>query len=195
MSKLPDAITRREVVYGRPKRPVDYLALGKAYHEAGRPTDALDAALRIEGDQAGHDALVAAVRDSALERGDFFVLNRIHAKSPLSEAQWQQGFEKAKATGKTRFALRFAKQLGDSAEVERLELELGLRVPEAPAEVGQVASLSVQATKVEAPKAQAPKAEAAGEAPQSGGEATQAEAAASEGEASAAEPDADPKAP
>ena len=137
---------------------------------------------------------------SALERGDFFVLNRIHAKSPLSEAQWQQGFEKAKATGKTRFALRFAKQLGDSAEVERLELELGLRVPEAPAEVGQVASLSVQATKVEAPKAQAPKAqapkaEAAGEAPQSGGEATQAEAAASEGEASAAEPDADPKAP
>lgn len=162
MSKLPDAITRREVVYGRPKRPVDYLALGKAYHEAGRPTDALDAALRIEGDQAGHDALVAAVRDSALERGDFFVLNRIHAKSPLSEAQWKQGFEKAKATGKTRFALKFAKRLGDSAEVERLELELGLRVPEAPAEVGQVASLSVQATKVEAPKAEdseAPKAE------------------------------------
>ena len=71
MSKLPDAITRREVVYGRPKRPVDYLALGQAYHEAGRPTDALDAALRIEGDQAGHDALVAAVRERVTtELGD-----------------------------------------------------------------------------------------------------------------------------
>ena len=128
---IPDAITRRDMVYGQPKKPVDYVALGKAYFEAGRPTDALDCALRIEGDTEGHDALVAAVRDAAIGRGDFFVLNRVHGVSELSEAQWKKAYEVARSSGKTRYALKFAKHLGDTAEVERLELELGIRLPEA----------------------------------------------------------------
>ena len=88
MTRIPDAISRREIVYGEPKRPVDYLALGQAYHEAGRPTDALDCALRIKDDPAGHDALVTAVRDAALTRGDFFVLNRVNGVRELDDAQW-----------------------------------------------------------------------------------------------------------
>ncbi|MEZ6186743.1 MAG: hypothetical protein R3F62_17245 [Planctomycetota bacterium] len=173
MTRIPDAISRREIVYGEPKRPVDYLALGQAYHEAGRPTDALDCALRIKDDPAGHDALVTAVRDAALTRGDFFVLNRVNGVRELDDAQWRKGFDAAKASGKTRFALKFAKRLGDTAEIQRLELELGLRSPDEPAAEPEAAP-QVEA-KAETPAAAAEAAPQADEQAEAGEAPAEAE--------------------
>lgn len=129
MASIPDPLTRRELLHLRQKRPVDHAGIGQAYLAQGRHSEALDFLERIQ-DAAERARLVGAVRDQAIALGDAFVLARVNGLLPLERGQWERAFAAAKAAGKPRFALRLARQLGDEAEVARLELELGLRVPE-----------------------------------------------------------------
>lgn len=125
---LPDALERRTLLYADPKRVVDHAALAERYLEAGRKSDALDFIERI-ADPARREALRAKVRDEALRDGNFFLLNRIHAASPLGEERWRDALKRARDTGKLRYALKIARKLGDAAEVEALERDLGIARP------------------------------------------------------------------
>jgi len=130
-SGMPDALLRREMLYG--DRRVDLAALGEQYMAAGRWTDAIEAFERVP-DEAARERLIGTLRDQALDAGDWFILNRVHQKRPLDKDAWRRALRAAKDQGKQRYALKIARQLEDAGEVEALELELGLREPEPPAE-------------------------------------------------------------
>lgn len=125
---LPDALERRNLLWTEQKRPVDHAAYAERYLEAGRKSDALDFIDRI-ADAARKDALRAKVRDEALRDGNYFLLNRLEASAPLGEQAWRDALKRARETGKLRYALKIAKKLGDAAEVEALERDLGIVRP------------------------------------------------------------------
>ncbi len=125
---LPDALERRNYLYSDGKRPVDHVGLAERYLEAGRKSDALDFIDRI-ADPARKDALRAKVRDEALRDGNYFLLNRIDAASPIGEERWRDALKRARETGKLRFALKIARKLGDAAATTELEDQLGIIRP------------------------------------------------------------------
>ena len=130
---LPDALVRREILYGEPKRPSDFVALGEEYLQEGRRTDALECFEKIE-DPELRKSLLVQVRDPAIKGGDAFILMRINEWLPLTEAEWSRAQKNAEAAGRPRYALRIARHREDEEDVVRLELELGLRQPEEPSE-------------------------------------------------------------
>ena len=126
---IPDPLSRRELLHSKQKRPVDFAAVGEEYLAKGRLSDALDFFDKV-ADRADRERRIAKVRDLAVGMGDAFLLARVNALLPLEKDHWLRGLEKARSLGKTRHALRCARQAGEAAEVARLELELGLRAPE-----------------------------------------------------------------
>lgn len=129
-ARLPDALERRNLLWTEQKRPVDFAGLAERYLAAGRKSDALDFIGRI-ADPAQKEALRAKVLDEALRLGDYFLLNRLGAASPLGDERWREALRRARENGKLRYALKIARRLGDEAEVEALEKELGIERPAA----------------------------------------------------------------
>lgn len=128
---LPDPLERRNLLWAEQKRPVDPVALAERYLESGRMSDALDFVERVP-DRERKDALRAHVRDAALREGNFFLLNRLESTSPLGDDRWREALERARETGKLRYALKIARKLGDAAEIEALERDLGIVRPAEP---------------------------------------------------------------
>lgn len=159
MASIPDPLTRRELLHLKQKRPVEYAAVAAAYQAKGRWSEALDFAERAP-DQGERKRLLEEIRTAAIKLGDAFLLARINTLLPLERDHWARAAEAARAQGKPRYALRIAKVMDDQAEVARLELELGLRVPEPPA----AAPTDALPGEVPADGAAAPAAEAAPEA-------------------------------
>jgi hypothetical protein len=128
MPKLPDALERRELLYGS-KRTPDFEAQGRAYLESDQRSEALEFFLKV-ADPGKRSELLREVRDAGVADGNWFLLNRLHGVEALPDAVWQKAFDKAQELGKKHYALKIAKQLGDAESTQALELELGLRQPE-----------------------------------------------------------------
>ncbi len=126
---LPDALERRELLYGRPRRQPDYAKLGERYLEAGRRSDALEAFWRLE-DAEERQARIRSLKDEAVKEGGAFLLTRIATRDPVTADEWREASEKAEADGKLRYALAAARQAGDAARVKALEGSLGLGTPD-----------------------------------------------------------------
>lgn len=131
MASIPDPLTRRELLHLKQKKSVNHEAISVAYQAKGRWSEAIDFAERAT-DAAVRQRLLEEIRAQAIKLGDGFLLVRLNALVPLQPTHWEQAAQAAKAQGKPRHALRIARQMGDQAEVLRLELELGLRAPEPP---------------------------------------------------------------
>ena len=126
---LPDALERRDLLYGRPRRRPDYANLGERYLAAGRRTDALEALWRIE-DAEDRRSRIGALKDQAVKDGNAFLLARIASRDPVTADEWREASHKAETDGKLRYALTAARQAGDAARVKALEGRLGLGAPD-----------------------------------------------------------------
>ncbi|RMG16962.1 MAG: hypothetical protein D6731_05030 [Planctomycetota bacterium] len=129
MARLPDALERRTILYGKPRKPVDFQALGDDYRAAGRLSDACEAYEKIPAEDARR-ARIADLKAQAIGEGDYFVLHRIDARGEaLSAEEWRAACEKARAQGKLRYAHKCALRLADPALVAELEEALGIARP------------------------------------------------------------------
>lgn len=131
MTKIPDALERRDLLYGRPKRAPDYADLGERYLAAGRRADALEAFTRLE-DAEDRRARIANLRDEAVGDGTVFLLERIAVVGSVEEGHWKAASQAAEQGGKLRYALTAARRAGDAARVADLEERLGLSKPALP---------------------------------------------------------------
>jgi hypothetical protein len=98
---IPDAITRRDLLYG-PNVPVDeLLRLGQAYLAGGRILDALEFFAR-----AGAKDALTALRTRAIECGDAFIGIRLEqlGEAALTPSEWQALADAASARGLMCFA-------------------------------------------------------------------------------------------
>ena len=111
---IPDPLHRRELLHSKQKRPVDFAGVGEEYLTKGRLSDALDFFDKI-ADAGERERRIAKVRDLALGSGDAFLLARVNALVPLQKDHWLRGLEKARSLGKTRHALRCARELCERA--------------------------------------------------------------------------------
>jgi hypothetical protein len=125
----PDALERREILYGRPKKTPNFQAMGKGYQDAGILSDACEAYERI-GDEGQRRAALEGVKVEAVAAGDWFILRRLDGTIGVSEMEWRSGLDAATKAGKLRYALRIAEQLADEAKVVELRKTLGFAVPE-----------------------------------------------------------------
>ena len=128
---IPDAMKRRELLYGTPKRVPDFVALGRAYLEEGRPSDAMEAFDRVP-DEGERKTLIKIVKTAALKAGNYFMLLRVNGTLELSKDEWLEGYNAAKAEGKLHYALKIARELEDEAKIRDAEEALGIAPPEPP---------------------------------------------------------------
>lgn len=144
---LPDALERREILYGQPKRKPDYAELGKRYAEDGRRNDALECFEKLQ-DKEQRSALLKDMRDEAIKKGLHFVLNRLNASLPVEPGQWLEAAKNARAQGKLLYALASAKRAEDEKLVAELEQELGIERAEETVAPGLGAFDGVDGTEV-----------------------------------------------
>ena len=128
---VPDAMKRRELLYGAPKRVPDFVGLGKAYLEAGRQSDAMEAFDRVP-DDGERTKCIAIVKAAALKSGNYFMLLRVNGTLELSKDEWLDAYDVAKAAGKDHYALKIAQQVEDEAKIREAEEALGIAPPEPP---------------------------------------------------------------
>lgn len=101
MSQLPNAIDRRNILYGDKTPKERLIQLGEAYLEADRWLDALEFFARAE-----HAPGLDRVREHAVASGDAFLAVRMEQLGcdPLAADQWAALGAKAEADGKHSFA-------------------------------------------------------------------------------------------
>jgi len=133
MAKLPDALERRNVLYGNPRKVPDFKQLGDDYRSAGRLSDACEAYEKID-DESTRLSLIRDLKNQAISEGSWFILNRIHRTAePVDAADWKAAFDNATAAGKLHFAHKIAVRLEDPVLIEELEKALGIyKAPELP---------------------------------------------------------------
>ncbi|MGE0710012.1 MAG: hypothetical protein AB7N76_25835 [Planctomycetota bacterium] len=168
-SGLPDALERRNVLYGVPKRAPDYAKLGQRYAAAGRKSDALECFEKVT-DQEQRRALIKGVQDEALKQGDYFLLNRTHNQAPLGPSDWLAAARNAREAGKLRYALKAAERAVDDGLVSELKAALGIVEPAAEAAEDEVVD---EAALVEAADAADAAAAAGDAAPAAEGDTTE----------------------
>lgn len=106
---LPDALNRRNVLYGSASAAADLKRHGDLYWAADRLLDALEFYARA-GDAAG----VEQVKRRAIEDGDAFLADRIAqlGQPALDAAQWRALAERAATRGMLVFARRAYERAG-----------------------------------------------------------------------------------
>lgn len=144
---LPDALERREILYGKGRRAAEYAELGKRYQQDGRRNDALECFEKLE-DKEQRAALLKDMRDDAIKQGLHFVLNRLHASLPVEQGQWLQAAKNAREQGKLLYALSSARRAEDAKLVAELEQELGIERVEEEVAPGLGAFDGVDGTEV-----------------------------------------------
>lgn len=125
--KVPNAIERRELLYGKPKKVPDFEALGRSYLDAGRRNDALESFEKVRKPEL-RAALIKELKQGAIKDGIWFLLNRIHNSDPVSESEWLETSRNARSAGKLQYALKSAERAGDEALVTELRGEMGLPI-------------------------------------------------------------------
>ena len=110
MSKLPDSLKRRDILYGR-NTPTELLReYGDLYLREGRLNDAV-AFFGRAGDHKG----LRRIRQVAMEEGDFFLFSRAteFLQEEVSPEDWKGLGTQALGTGKHLFALKCFEKIGD----------------------------------------------------------------------------------
>jgi len=121
MSKLPDHLKRRDVLYGK-NTPAEVLReYGDLYLNEGKPNDAVE----FFG-QACYKEGLQRIRQMALEEGDLFLFSRAteFLQEEVSPEEWRKLGRKALEQGKYLFALKCFEKIGDRAGIEEARKKL-----------------------------------------------------------------------
>jgi tetratricopeptide (TPR) repeat protein len=110
MSKLPDALKRRDILYGK-GTPAEVLReYGDLYLREGKPNDAVE----FFG-QACYKEGLRRICQMAVEEGDLFLFSRAaeFLQEEVSPEEWRKLGKKALEKGKYLFALKCFEKIGD----------------------------------------------------------------------------------
>ena len=121
MSKLPDHLKRRDVLYGQ-NTPADVLReYGDLYLHEGKPNDAVE----FFG-QACYKEGLQRIRQMAIEEGDLFLFSRAteFLQEEVSLEDWRTLGTKALEQGKHLFALKCFEKIGDREGIEETRKKL-----------------------------------------------------------------------
>ncbi len=118
---LPDAIARRELLYGENTAPELLKAYGGLYQAADRLLDALEFYHR-----GGFSEEVDGLQAWAREAGDVFLLQRIEqlTGATLEKSAWEAAARSAQAKGLLSFAMIAFRSAGLEQEALALEAEV-----------------------------------------------------------------------
>lgn len=122
-TKLPDAIFKRDVLYGARKVPTAKLIeLGKDFERAGWVSDAVDFLT-----QAKDEGTLRGLRAKAVEEGDTFLFLKISRSLGDTESVFEELRKcaiKAVSLGKIRYAIKGYEKMGDEAAAEALRAQI-----------------------------------------------------------------------
>ncbi len=121
MSKLPDPLKRRDILYGQDTPPEVLKEYGDLYLQEGRANDAVE----FFG-QACYKEGLFHIRQMALEEGDLFLFSRAteFLRQEVSADDWRKLAEKALEKGKYLFALKAFEKVGDREGIEKARKKL-----------------------------------------------------------------------
>ena len=130
MSKLPDPLKRRDVLYGQNTSAEVLREYGDLYLHEGKPNDAVE----FFG-QACYKEGLQRIRQMAIEEGDLFLFSRAteFLKEEVSPEDWRELGKKALEQGKHLFAMKCFEKIGDREGIEETRKKLGAQTqdPEA----------------------------------------------------------------
>lgn len=115
MTKLPDSLKRRDILYGQ-NTPAEVLReYGDLYLHEGKPNDAVE----FFG-QARYKEGLQDIRRMAMEEGDLFLFSRAteFLQEEVSAEDWKKLGTKALEKGKYLFALKCFEKIGDKEGIE-----------------------------------------------------------------------------
>ena len=121
MSKLPDALKRRDILYGQ-NTPTEVLReYGDLYLHEGKPNDAVE----FFG-QACYKEGLQRMRQMAMEEGDLFLFSRAteFLQEEVSPEDWRKLGKKALEKGKHFFAIKCFEKIGDREGIEEARKRL-----------------------------------------------------------------------
>jgi tetratricopeptide (TPR) repeat protein len=121
MSKLPDPLKRRDILYGK-NIPAEILReYGDLYLNEGKPNDAVE----FFG-QACYKEGLQRMRQMAIEEGDLFLFSRAteFLQEEVFPEEWRRLGKKALEQGKYLFALKCFEKIGDRAGIEETRKKL-----------------------------------------------------------------------
>jgi tetratricopeptide (TPR) repeat protein len=110
MSKLPDALKRRDILYGKGTSAEVLREYGDLYLREGKPNDAVE----FFG-QACYKEGLRRICQMAVEEGDLFLFSRAaeFLQEEVSPEEWRKLGKKALEKGKYLFALKCFEKIGD----------------------------------------------------------------------------------
>jgi tetratricopeptide (TPR) repeat protein len=110
MSKLPDPLKRRDILYGKSTPEQVLREYGDLYLREGRPNDAVEFFGR-----ACYKEGLRRIYQIATEEGDLFLLSRAaeFLQEQISPEDWRKLGKKALEKGKYLFALKCFEKIGD----------------------------------------------------------------------------------
>jgi tetratricopeptide (TPR) repeat protein len=115
MSKLPDSLKRRDILYGQ-NTPAEVLReYGDLYLHEGKLNDAVE----FFG-QGHYKEGLQGIRRMAMEEGDLFLFSRAteFLQEEVSAEDWKKLGRKALEKGKYLFALKCFEKIGDKEGIE-----------------------------------------------------------------------------
>jgi hypothetical protein len=131
MSKLPDSLKRRDILYGKDTPEAVLREYGELYLREGKPNDAVE----FFG-QACYKEGLRRICQMGMEEGDFFLFSRAHEflQEDIPPADWRKLGKKALEKGKYLFALKCFEKVGDREGIAdaRRELEEQMQEKEVP---------------------------------------------------------------
>ncbi|RLA83048.1 MAG: hypothetical protein DRG40_07235 [Deltaproteobacteria bacterium] len=116
-NKLPNALKRREILYGKETPPQVLIEYGDLYMEAGRLNDAVEFYGRAQ-----HREGLLRLKERALKEGDYFLFSQVAeflSEDPSPE-EWRELARAAMEKGRYQFALKAFHRAGDNEEAQRV---------------------------------------------------------------------------
>ena len=122
MSKLPDPLKRRDILYGRDTPAKVLTEYGELYLQQGRSNDAVE----FFGEACYKEGLLS-VRDMALKEGDLFLLSRAmeFLQEEVSPEDWKELAQNALEKGKYVFALKAFEKIADREGIAEVKKRRG----------------------------------------------------------------------
>lgn len=136
---LPSPLEKRELLWGKPKKAVDFEGTGDLYFDRGLLTDALEFYQRIPEEETRLER-VMRIADHAVEEGDFFLLARLRALDIVGEEAMRTGGDNAREAGKLRYALKCYEAAGDEGRAAEVRRMLGIAEETPSPEEGEEAA-------------------------------------------------------
>ena len=122
MSKLPDPLKRRDILYGKGTSAEVLREHGDLYLHEGKPNDAVE----FFG-QACYKEGLQRIRQMAMEEGDLFLFSRAteFLQEEVPHDDWRKLGKKALEKGKYLFALKCFEKIGDREGIDETREKLG----------------------------------------------------------------------